>query len=298
MFWKRFISGFFVLLITLVFGYLGGPALAVLLAVLSSVGYIEFTKATKVREPGHRMNVLEWTGLFVTVFYYLFLIAFEIISDFPQDVEQWLFRSNGFFTNYSIIMLLLLMVGFAIILCSYIFAYPKFNNNQVANGVFGIVYVAFMMSFVYYTRSLENGLYYVWFIFITSWVADTCAYFVGSLIGKHKMTPNLSPKKSWEGAVGGVLGSSIASALYGFYVCFRLSMPKIYIVSFACIGAVGAVISICGDLVASAFKRNNDVKDYGKIIPGHGGVLDRFDSVLFTAPMVYFLIVLVMNINF
>ena len=75
-------------------------------------------------------------------------------------------------------------------------------------------------------------------------------------------------------------------------------MPKIYIVSFACIGAVGAVISICGDLVASAFKRNNDVKDYGKIIPGHGGVLDRFDSVLFTAPMVYFLIVLVMNINF
>ena len=121
MFWKRFISGFFVLLITLVFGYLGGPALAVLLAVLSSVGYIEFTKATKVREPGHRMNVLEWTGLFVTFFYYLFLIAFEIISDFPQDVEQWLFRSNGFFTNYSIIMLLLLMVGFAIILCSYIF---------------------------------------------------------------------------------------------------------------------------------------------------------------------------------
>lgn len=298
MFWKRFISGFFVLLITCVFGYLGGPILAGLLAALSSIGYLEFTKATKVREPGHRMNILEWAGLFVIVFYYLFLITFEIISAFPKGVENWLFKSNGFFTNYSIIMLLLLMVGFAVILCSYIFAYPKFNNNQVSNAVFGIVYVAFMMSFVYYTRSLDNGLYYVWIIFITSWVADTCAYFVGSLIGKHKMTPNLSPKKSWEGAFGGIVGSAIASGLYGWLVCVKLELPTYFIISFACIGAIGAVISICGDLVASAFKRNNDVKDYGKIIPGHGGILDRFDSVLFTAPMVYFLIVLVLNFNF
>ena len=147
--------------------------------------------------------------------------------------------------------------------------------------------MAFMMSFIYYTRELPNGHFLIWLIFITSWVSDTCAYAVGSLLGKHKMTPNLSPKKSIEGGIGGIAGTVIACILFGLYFIKHFNLDYRLLISFGIIGLVGSAISMCGDLVASAVKRNNDVKDYGKILPGHGGILDRFDSVLFTAPMVY-----------
>ena len=128
----------------------------------------------------------------------------------------------------------------------------------------------------------------MWLIFLSSWGCDTCAYCVGMLIGKHKMAPRLSPKKSVEGGVGGVLGAALLGAL------FSLAMnqwggadvdPLLY----AVICGAGGIISQIGDLAASAIKRNHDVKDYGKLIPGHGGILDRFDSVIFTAPVIYYL---------
>lgn len=296
MFWKRFWSGAVILVLCLIFGYFGGPLLAAGLGVLSSIAYIEFTKASGVRKAGDRINAIEIIGLSVIIVYYIILLSYEIVSVFPQKMVDWLFTSVGFFTNYSIIILLVFLIGVVSILCAYIFNYPKFNNNQVANAVFGLIYTTFMMSFIYYTRELERGVFLVWLIFITSWVSDTCAYFVGSAIGKHKMTPNLSPKKSWEGVFGGILGSIIASGLYGWFYVSHFKLSYWMILSFCVIGGVGAFISVCGDLVASAVKRNNNVKDYGKIIPGHGGILDRFDSVLFTAPMVYFLIVLLIRL--
>ncbi len=296
MFWKRFWSGAVILALCLIFCYFGGPLLAAGLGALSCKAFIEFTKASKVRETGERINSIEVIGLIVIIVYYILLLFYEIVSVFPQGMVDWLFTSVGFFTNYTVIMLLVFMIGVISILCSYIFNYPKYNNNQVASAIFALIYTTFMMSFIYYTRELERGVYFVWLIFITSWVSDTCAYFVGSAIGKHKMTPNLSPKKSWEGAIGGILGSTIASGLFGLYYIYHFKMHPVMIVSFCFIGAIGAFISMCGDLVASAVKRNNNVKDYGKIIPGHGGVLDRFDSVLFTAPMVYFLIVLLIRL--
>lgn len=297
MFWKRFVSGAVILALCLIFCIFGGPVLAIGLGVLSGIAYIEFTKASGVRAKGSKINAFEIIGLIEICAYYLLLLLYEIVSVFPQSLSDWLFKSVGFFTNYSVIMLLVFMIGVISILCAYIFNFPKFNNNQVAGAVFGLIYTTFMMSFVYYTREIEDkGVFLVWLIFITSWVSDTCAYFVGSAIGKHKMTPNLSPKKSYEGAVGGILGSIIASGLYGLYYRAHFGLSYTVIISFCVIGAVGAFISMCGDLVASAVKRNNDVKDYGKIIPGHGGILDRFDSVLFTAPMVYFLIVLLIKL--
>ena len=149
-----------------------------------------------------------------------------------------------------------------------------------------------MMSFIYYTRESQDGIWFIWVIFITSWVSDTCAYFVGSAWGKHKMTPRLSPKKSWEGAVGGIIGSGIATSIFGLIYEINHESRFLMIPVFFLIGCIGAFISMCGDLVASAVKRNNNVKDFGNVIPGHGGILDRFDSVLFTAPTVYFMIVL------
>jgi phosphatidate cytidylyltransferase len=111
------------------------------------------------------------------------------------------------------------------------------------------------------------------------------------LFGKHKMSPVLSPKKSVEGAVGGVVGAALLGALYGMFVNTQMEDVNA-IVIFAIICIVGALISMVGDLAASAIKRNHDIKDYGKLIPGHGGVMDRFDSVIFTAPMIYILAML------
>ena len=158
---------------------------------------------------------------------------------------------------------------------------------------FGVFYVAVMLSFVYRTRVLENGIWFVWFIFISSWVSDTFAYCVGMITGKtignHKMSSKLSPKKSIEGAVGGVAGSVIFGCVYGNAIAGSLSSLNNPVLALGILGGVGALISMIGDLAASAVKRNFNVKDYGKLIPGHGGILDRFDSVIFTAPVIYFL---------
>ena len=132
---------------------------------------------------------------------------------------------------------------------------------------------------------MPDGKYLVWLIVLSSWGCDTCAYAVGMLIGKHKLAPVLSPKKSIEGAIGGVVGAALIGYIYGMF--FWLDPPEC-----ALLCAVGAVVSQVGDLAASAIKRNHNIKDYGHLIPGHGGILDRFDSVIFTAPIIYILAVI------
>jgi phosphatidate cytidylyltransferase len=134
-------------------------------------------------------------------------------------------------------------------------------------------------------RYLEGGILTVWLIFVASWGSDTCAYCVGKLIGRHKLPSKLSPNKTIEGCVGGILGA----ALIGFLFALAFYKDKNIWWQFALIGGAGSVISQIGDLAASAIKRNYNIKDYGKLIPGHGGILDRFDSILFTAPLVYIL---------
>lgn len=173
----------------------------------------------------------------------------------------------------------------------YVFTYPKYRTEQILAAFFGVFYVSVMLSYVYQTRMIDNGAYIVWLIFLCSWGCDTCAYCVGVLIGKHKMAPKLSPKKSWEGAVGGVIGAALLTILYGylFQDAMGNTMEDILLLSLICV--IGALISMIGDLAASAIKRNYDIKDYGRLIPGHGGILDRFDSVIFTAPVIYFLAV-------
>ena len=168
--------------------------------------------------------------------------------------------------------MLALILDLVLLMAVYVFTYPKYNANQVMPAFFAIVYVGVMLSYVYQTRMLDGGKFHVWLIFLCSWGCDTCAYCVGVLFGKHKMAPVLSPKKSVEAAA-----------------------TKGGMVEYAIICGVGALISMVGDLAASAIKRNQGIKDYGKLIPGHGGILDRFDSVIFTAPIIYFLSVLLIH---
>ena len=171
----------------------------------------------------------------------------------------------------------------------YVFTFPRYHADEVMTAFFGIVYVAVCLSFIYQTRELPDGEYTVWLIVICSWGCDTMAYVFGRLFGKHKMAPVLSPKKSVEGAVGGVASAAVFGAIYAAVIGRFMQNGGNKIAVFALIGAVGALISMVGDLAASAIKRNHDIKDYGKLIPGHGGILDRFDSVIITAPVIYLL---------
>ena len=186
-------------------------------------------------------------------------------------------------------MMMLILGCLIILMFVYVFTYPKYKTEQLLAAFFGVFYVAVMLSYIYQTRMIVNGAYIVWLIILCSWGCDTCAYCIGVLFGKHKMAPVLSPMKSVEGAVGGVLGTALLTVLYAFIFRNAMRIGTREILSLAVISMVGALISMVGDLTASAIKRNYGIKDYGKLIPGHGGILDRFDSVIITAPIIYFL---------
>ena len=264
MFKTRLISGIVLVIIALATIISGSWILFFTLLAVSLIGMRELYKVMKVSD--EHVTVLELVGYLGAVLYYIAMKA-----DFG---------------NYGTMAIIISMI---LILFVYVFGYPKYHAEQVMAAFFGVVYVAVMLSFIYLTRSLPDGKFLVWLIFLCSWGCDTCAYCVGMLIGKHKMAPVLSPKKSIEGAVGGVVGAALLGLIYAlaagkFFPEFDHS-PAVY----ALICAVGALISMVGDLAASGIKRNHNIKDYGKLIPGHGGILDRFDSVIFTAPVIYFL---------
>lgn len=183
------------------------------------------------------------------------------------------------------------IIALLALLTVYVIRYPKDHINQVAKSIFALIYVPVMMSFIYLLREFEMGEWLIWLVLISSWGADTCAYCVGKLIGKHHFS-ELSPKKTIEGCVGGIVGAALIAFGYAWFVPEGLGEYFILDVRIMLpvVAAISALISQIGDLSASAIKRNYEVKDYGKIIPGHGGVLDRFDSVIFVAPFIYILL--------
>ena len=160
----------------------------------------------------------------------------------------------------------------------------KFADVAVHFTTFTYITVSFAALTL--VRYLPYGLYCFLLVFLGSWVSDVFAYFVGCAIGKHKMIPEISPKKTWEGAVGGIFFTVVAFLAYGIIISLTTDVRPNYIV-LAILGLLLSVVSIFGDLVASLIKREHGVKDYGYIFPGHGGVLDRFDSALAVAPVLF-----------
>lgn len=264
MFKTRLISGIVLVIIALATIISGSWILFFTLLAVSLIGMRELYKVMKVSD--EHVTVLELVGYLGAVLYYIAMKA-----DFG---------------NYGTMAIIISMI---LILFVFVFGYPKYHAEQVMAAFFGVVYVAVMLSFIYLTRSLPDGKFLVWLIFLCSWGCDTCAYCVGMLIGKHKMAPVLSPKKSIEGAVGGVAGAALLGVIYAAATQGKMA-------EYALICAVGALISMVGDLAASAIKRNQNIKDYGKLIPGHGGILDRFDSVIITAPVIYYLAKMILGI--
>lgn len=148
--------------------------------------------------------------------------------------------------------------------------------------VFGIFYVAVLLSCAAALKFLPQGGLWVLLLMSLVWLSDTGAYFVGRALGKHRLSPLISPGKSWEGAIGGVLGALVAVA-----VAKLCCLPQLSWVDVALLAIPGSILGQVGDLVESMFKRGFGVKDSGKILPGHGGLLDRIDGLLFAAPYVY-----------
>lgn len=257
MFKTRLLSGIVLVLVAFLTINCGGYVLLATLLCVSLIGMQELYRAMHVRKEG--FGALELVSYAGVLLIYLLLI--------PED---------------SAYPLMGVIASLVLIMCAYVFCYPAYQAGQIMAAFFGIVYVGVMLSYIYQTRMLPGGQFHVWLIFLCSWGYDTCAYCVGVLIGKHKMAPVLSPKKSIEGAVGGVAGAVLLGVIYAFFT-------KGGMVEYGIICGVGALISMVGDLAASAIKRNQGIKDYGKLIPGHGGILDRFDSVIFTAPVIYYL---------
>ena len=261
MFKTRLISGIVLVALALALIITGGNILLISTAVIALIGMFELYRIFHIER-----TIAGIAGFLAAVLFYCNL-KFAFIPD-----------------------TMMFVIGFLVVLMFiYVFSYPKYHTEQMLAAFFGVFYVAVMLSYIYQTRMLPQGAYTVWLIFLCSWGCDTCAYCVGMLIGKHKMTPKLSPKKSWEGAAGVIIGAALLGLIYGFVFQNKMGTMQKDIFAMAAICAVGAVISMIGDLTASAIKRNYEIKDYGKLIPGHGGILDRFDSVIFTAPVIFYL---------
>ena len=194
----------------------------------------------------------------------------------------------------AVLLFPIALLGILAVLSKTVFCHRSFNVQQACYTIAGICYVGFTFIHLRLLRafgagtvvsspvgSMELGCVLIWIAFIGTWSSDTFAYFSGYFFGKHKLCPEVSPKKTVEGFIGGVLGTIATVTAAGTIVGFSAA-------KMAVLGLLVALGATLGDLVESAVKRYTGIKDSGNLIPGHGGVLDRFDSVMFTVPFVYY----------
>ena len=224
----------------------------------------------------------------------IFLFGNIILRENARGMNLYNAEAVNLLTANSLRLIVLLAFAAIYVLIS-VFSYlllaiKEFKNvdvHKIFSSAFMNMYITIFMSFIMDLR-FDFGRYAVLAVFIFAWLTDTGAYFTGSFLGKHKLAPNLSPKKTIEGAVGGVITTVISALVYIIILkkCFNIILPNNVI--FIIAAAICSVLSMLGDLCASAVKRHCGVKDFGNIFPGHGGFLDRFDSVVFIAPFVYF----------
>ncbi|MBO4610193.1 MAG: phosphatidate cytidylyltransferase [Lachnospiraceae bacterium] len=267
MFVKRLLSGI-VLIFGLGFSFaVGGYLLSAVLMVISLIGYCELVKALCSETERRELNGPDNIAFASIILYYLSVT-------FTEDKT----------------FLILVIGGFMLVeLVWFVLRFPVYSTDRIVRTVFSVLYCPVMLSFIYMIRELEGREFLIWIVLITSWGCDTLAYCTGMLLGRHHPFGQLSPKKSTEGCIGGIIGSAVIGLLFGlFYVKRFLPVPYVEW-RLALICGVGALMGMVGDLAASGIKRNNNIKDFGKLIPGHGGIMDRFDSMILCAPAAYIL---------
>ena len=236
------------------------------IALLSVVAVFEISKCLDFHK-----------NMFLTVPLYLVALGLPIFRCFVS--------SNAFFLSH----VPLIFIGLLIYMLSYVMI--RKNKDSLSEIVLLYALTTFIISgfsSILMVRLMFNGEAIYLLVFLGAWICDTFAYFTGMLFGKHKLIPEISPKKTVEGAIGGIVFTVIGFAIY----CLIWNSLSDYKLSYLTLCIYGFVLSIAsqfGDLIASSIKRQYNLKDYGAIFPGHGGVLDRFDGVLLVAPFLYVL---------
>ncbi|MEG2353256.1 MAG: phosphatidate cytidylyltransferase [Clostridium sp.] len=263
---KRYV-GAIVLAPFLIFLFMGGIYLKLLLGVVALMGMYEFYSVVKNKG----INCFYPLGYLACVIYFVFL--------------NNMYQSNN-------LMYLVIALTF-IVMCVPVIN-SKYNFIDSAVTVVGFIYIAIFFSFISLLEQKQYGDYLIWLIFIIAWLGDTSAYYSGRMFGKRKLAPKLSPHKTIEGSIGGLIGAIIGSLLFGSIISKFGVNINIY--HYAIIGLLGGVFGQIGDLVASAIKRYVKVKDYSNLIPGHGGILDRFDSILFVSVVVFYYVTFIIRL--
>jgi len=192
-----------------------------------------------------------------------------------------IFQSQYLYEGVSLFFLFL----FILYLClSHLYQgnHARFLSD-LSFSILGVFYIGFLFSFWPKVRELSDGVYWIFLVFLIPWLSDTAAYFVGRAFGSHKLSQAISPNKTREGAVGGIIVATLGVLAYQFFI-----FKEITVIDALFLGVIGSSLSQAGDLFESFIKRAVSVKDSGILIPGHGGVLDRFDGVLFCGPFIYF----------
>ena len=268
----RIISGFIMAPLLIVL-YLGGWWLWAAALIIAVMGIHEFCNGWESLDvhPSKPICYVMTALLFATTFVTGgFSEKAVSISSMPQFINN---------------MMLISIWLFVAVAAGLIYGW-KINERGAYDAIATVTAIGYIPFFTYHMVLIDMTEYslFIWIVVIAAFGSDICAYFTGYFLGKHKMAPNLSPKKTIEGAVGGLIGSSLLSGLFGFV--FMKEMALVCLV----LGLFGGAAGMAGDLTASMFKRKMGIKDYGTLIPGHGGIMDRFDSVIFVAPVVYYVI--------
>jgi phosphatidate cytidylyltransferase len=241
---------------------------------LSITGLAEFYGMVEKRN----MACFKWCGLFggllLMVGTFLNLTGHIGTSGSPA-------RVNDFETSFIIIFVL------GLCLRQFVARDNSAGMMAISTTLFGLMYVPWLLNFTQKIKFFPgvDGRYYLFYFVLVTKFSDSGAYVVGSLIGRHKMIPRISPGKTWEGLGGAVLGSILASWL--FVGAFHVHMPEMNTVHIIVLGILLGLAAVIGDLIESLFKREAGVKDSGRYFPGIGGILDLLDSLLFNAPIMY-----------
>lgn len=266
---KRIISsliGFPIVALILVFG--NKYVVDVTMCIIAMIALYEYFNAFKDQQQNKNLRWIAYASSL--------LIAF--IHIIPKE---YLYNT----------IIAIIPISVFILFAQIIMTDMKYNIKDISITLFGLCYVVMFLIFISLLRGTENGRITIWYIFIAAWGTDISAYIVGRTIGKHKFS-KISPNKSIEGCFGGVIGAVILTLIYTFICNNYLGMNFNYI-QLTAIGMVLSLIGQLGDFAASSIKRYAGIKDFSNLIPGHGGMLDRIDSILFVAPFAYFLLTII-----
>ena len=259
---KRFISGMILFALTI----------AILISGITTVVNIAIA-VVALLAINEYFNSLEIKSKYEKALGYLLAVAIAFLDFIPESYLILIYPTT--------IICLFLKV---------IITEMKVSFFDIVKTGFGIIYIIGFILFIPLTYKLKNGIFLIWYIAIASWATDTFAYWIGSKFGKHKFT-RISPKKSIEGSIAGIIGAVTVALIYTY--CINeygdMSFSMIWI---AGITVFLSILSQIGDLAASSIKRSVNIKDFSNLIPGHGGMLDRVDSILFIAPVAYFMLML------